>query len=31
VKLSTWPSPTDDELEGYCLAGFAAIADTLGG
>jgi CubicO group peptidase (beta-lactamase class C family) len=31
VKLSTWPSPTDDELEGCCLTAFAAIADALGG
>jgi CubicO group peptidase (beta-lactamase class C family) len=31
VRLSTWPSPVDDELEGYCMAAFAAIADALGG
>jgi CubicO group peptidase (beta-lactamase class C family) len=31
VRLSTWPSPIDDELEGYCMAAFAAIADALGG
>ncbi len=31
VKLSTWPSPVDDELEGCCLAAFTAIAETLGG
>ena len=31
VKLSTWPAPTDDELEGCCLTAFAAIADALGG
>jgi hypothetical protein len=30
VKLSTWPAPTDEELEGCCLAAFAAIADALG-
>jgi CubicO group peptidase (beta-lactamase class C family) len=30
VKLSTWPSPVDDELEGCCLAAFAAIAEALG-
>jgi hypothetical protein len=29
VKLSTWPAPTDDELEGCCLAAFAAIANAL--
>ncbi len=31
VKLSTWPSPVDDELEGCCLAAFAAIAAALAG
>jgi CubicO group peptidase (beta-lactamase class C family) len=31
VKLSTWPSPVDDELEGCCLAGFGAIAEALAG
>ncbi|HKV68632.1 MAG TPA: serine hydrolase [Gaiellales bacterium] len=30
VKLSTWPAPTDEELEGCCLTAFAAIADALG-
>jgi hypothetical protein len=31
VKLSTWPSPVDDELEACCMAAFTAIADALGG
>ena len=31
VKLSTWPSPTDDELEGCTLQAVAAIAESLGG
>jgi CubicO group peptidase (beta-lactamase class C family) len=31
VKLSTWPSPTDDELERLSLQAFAAIADAFGG
>jgi CubicO group peptidase (beta-lactamase class C family) len=31
VKLSTWPSPTDDEVEAFCMAAFTAIADALGG
>ena len=31
VKLSTWPAPTDEALEGCCLAAFAAIAESLGG
>jgi len=30
VRLSTWPSPIDDDLEGCCMAAFAAIADELG-
>jgi CubicO group peptidase (beta-lactamase class C family) len=31
IKLSTWPAPMDDDLEGCTLAGVAAIADALGG
>jgi CubicO group peptidase (beta-lactamase class C family) len=31
VKLSTWPSPLDEDLETYCLTAFAAIADALAG
>jgi CubicO group peptidase (beta-lactamase class C family) len=31
VKLSTWPSPTDEAIEGSTLAACAAIADALGG
>jgi hypothetical protein len=29
VKLSTWPSPMDDDLEGCTLSGVAAIAAAL--
>jgi CubicO group peptidase (beta-lactamase class C family) len=31
VKLSTWPSPLDDALEGLSLTAFAAIAEALAG
>jgi CubicO group peptidase (beta-lactamase class C family) len=31
VKLSTWPSPIDDELEGCATAAFGAIAEALAG
>jgi len=31
VKLSTWPSPIDDELEGCATAAFGAIAAALAG
>jgi CubicO group peptidase (beta-lactamase class C family) len=31
VKLSTWPSPMDEDLEAYSLQAVAAIADALGG
>ena len=31
VKLSTWPKPMDEELEGCTLAAVAAVAETLAG
>jgi CubicO group peptidase (beta-lactamase class C family) len=31
VKLSTWPTPMDDELEGCSLAALTAIAEALAG